>query len=52
MVGGYLETSGVQPTTEMIEMIEASRAVEANINMMQTQDEMLSGLINRLMRSA
>jgi len=52
VAGGYLEMSGARPTTEMIEMIEASRAVEANINMMQTQDEMLSDLINRLMRSA
>ena len=43
--------SGVQPTTEMIEMIEASRAVEANLNMMQAQDQMLSGLVNRLMRN-
>lgn len=47
---GYLEGSGVQPTSAMIEMIEASRAVEANVNMMRTQDEMLSGLINRVMR--
>ena len=31
-------------------MIEASRLLEANLNMMQTQDEMLDGLINRLMR--
>ena len=52
VAGGYLEMSGVQPTTEMIELIEASRAVEANLNMIQTQDEMLSGLINRLLRSA
>jgi len=50
VLGGYLEMSGVQPTTEMIAMIEASRAVEANLNMMRTQDEMLSGLVNRLMR--
>lgn len=47
---GYLEGSGVQPTTEMTAMIEASRLLEANLNMMQTQDEMLNGLINRLMR--
>lgn len=52
VLGGYLEMSGVEPTTEMIELIEASRAVEANLNMMQAQDEMLSGLVNRLMRSA
>ena len=50
VAGGYLEMSGVQPTTEMIGLIEASRAVEANINMMKTQDQMLSGLVNRLMR--
>ncbi|HID77810.1 MAG TPA: flagellar basal-body rod protein FlgF [Planctomycetaceae bacterium] len=48
---GYLEMSSVEPTTEMIAMIEASRAVEANINMMKTQDQMLSGLVNRLMRT-
>jgi flagellar basal body rod protein FlgG len=34
----------------MIAMIEASRAVEANINMMKTQDQMLSQLVNRVMR--
>jgi len=39
----------VRPTTEMIEMIEATRAIEANVNMMRTQDEMLSGLITRVM---
>ena len=47
---GYLEGSGVQPTTEMVAMIETSRLLEANLKMMQTQDEMLDGLINRLMR--
>ncbi len=52
VVSGYLELSAVQPTTEMIEMIEASRAIEANLNMMQAQDEMLAGLINRVMRNA
>ncbi len=48
---GYLETSGVRPTSEMVQLIEASRAVEANVNMMQAQDQMLSGLVNRVMRS-
>jgi len=43
LVSGYLEMSSVRPTTEMIEMIEATRAIEANVNMMRTQDEMLSG---------
>lgn len=51
VMGGYLELSGVQPTSEMMALIEASRAVEANLNMMRTQDQMLSGLVNRLMRT-
>jgi flagellar basal-body rod protein FlgF/flagellar basal-body rod protein FlgG len=50
VTGGYLEASGVQPTTELITMIEASRAIEANISLMQTQDQMLSGLVNRVLR--
>lgn len=47
---GYLEGSGVQPTSEMTAMIEASRILEANLNMMKTQDGMLDGLFNRLLR--
>ncbi|MHB8898369.1 MAG: flagellar hook-basal body protein [Thermoguttaceae bacterium] len=47
---GYLEGSGVEPTNEMIAMIETSRLLEANLNMMKTQDEMLDGLIGRLLR--
>jgi flagellar basal-body rod protein FlgF len=52
VLSGYLEMSGTEPTTEMVAMIEASRAVEANINLMHMQDEMLSGLVNRVMRVA
>ena len=48
---GYLEMSSVRSTTEMVQMIETARAVEANINLMQAQDQMLSGLVNRVMRS-
>jgi flagellar basal-body rod protein FlgF len=51
VAAGYLEMSGAQPTTEMVELLEASRLVEANLNMMQSQDQLLNGLINRLMRS-
>ena len=50
VISGYLEQSGVKPTSEMMEMIEASRAVEANVNMMQTQDQMLSDL-NKLLQA-
>jgi flagellar basal-body rod protein FlgF len=48
---GYLEGSGVKPSSEMIALIQASRLLEANVNLMKTQDEMLGGLINRLMRT-
>ncbi len=51
VASGYLETAAVQPTLEMIELIETTRAIEANLNMMQTQDEMMSALVNRVMRS-
>ena len=47
---GYLEMSTVRPTSEMTELIHASRAMEANINMMKTQDEMLAGLVTRVLK--
>ncbi|MBN2295920.1 MAG: flagellar basal-body rod protein FlgF [Pirellulales bacterium] len=46
----YLEGSSVNPTTEMVEMITASRLFEANTKMVQTQDQMLGNLIGRLMK--
>jgi flagellar basal-body rod protein FlgF len=46
---GYLEQSGVNPTREMMAMIETSRAYEANTRMIQHQDNMISGLVNRLL---
>lgn len=48
----YLEGSGVQPTSEMVEMITAARLFEANTKMVQTQDQMLGNLISRLLRAA
>lgn len=47
---GYLEGSAVKPTAEMTAMIEASRLFQANMQMMRTQDEMISGLVNRVLR--
>ena len=52
VASGYLELSGVKPTTEMIEMIEASRAFEANVNLIRNQDQMFGQLISRLLRAA
>lgn len=49
---GVLEMSGVSPTTEMMSMIETSRAFEANARMIQNQDQMLSNLIGRVLRTA
>jgi flagellar basal-body rod protein FlgF len=47
---GFLEQSSVQPAVEMIDLIETSRAYEANVRMIQTQDQLLSSLINRVLR--
>jgi len=49
---GHLEMSTVNPATEMIEMIIASRAVETNVKMMHVQDEASGALINRVLRVA
>ncbi|MCA9257834.1 MAG: flagellar hook-basal body protein [Planctomycetales bacterium] len=46
---GYLEQSGVNPTREMMAMIETTRAFEANSKLIQHQDGMISGLINRVL---
>ena len=49
---GYLEMSSVQPTLAMVELLEASRLLEANLAMVQTQDQMLANLFSRVLRSA
>lgn len=50
VVSGFLEQSGVKPTLEMMELIETSRAFEANINLIKSQDDMLGQLINRVLK--
>ena len=47
---GYLEASGTQPITEMMELIEAARGFEANINMIKHQDESLERLLQSAAR--
>jgi flagellar basal-body rod protein FlgF len=42
---GYVEGSGVKPVSEMVEMVQASRAVEANVNMIKFQDDALDRLL-------
>jgi flagellar basal-body rod protein FlgF len=51
VASGYVELSGVRPTTEMTELIETSRLLEANVNMMKTQDQMMSGLVSRVLKA-
>lgn len=47
---GSLESSGVQPTTAMMELIEASRVYEANVRLIQSQDQAMGQLISRVLQ--
>ncbi len=49
VVAGALESSGVQPTTAMMELIESSRVYEANVKLIQTQDQAMGQLISRVL---
>lgn len=51
VVSGFLEQSGVSATLETMQLIEASRAFEANVALIRHQDEMLNGLVNRALRA-
>jgi flagellar basal body rod protein FlgG len=42
---GFIEASGVNPVTEMMDLVQASRAFEANINMIKYQDDALGRLL-------
>lgn len=42
---GFVEASGVEPIHEMVNMIDASRAFEMNVNMIRMQDESLAQLL-------
>jgi flagellar basal-body rod protein FlgF/flagellar basal-body rod protein FlgG len=48
---GYLELSGVNPVEEMVELIAASRAYEANVRIIQQHDSATSQLIGRILRA-
>ena len=49
VIGGSVEESAVKPTSAMMELIEASRVYEANVKMIQTQDQTLGSLISRVL---
>jgi flagellar basal body rod protein FlgG len=48
---GYLEQSGVRPTQELTELIETERVLEANVNMIHFQDEVLGSLISSVLKT-
>ncbi len=52
LVSGALESSAVEPTGAMMQLIEASRVYEANIRMIQSQDESMGQLIGRVLRQS
>lgn len=49
VVGGAIEESAVKPMAAMNELIMASREYEANVRMIQTQDQTLGSLISRVL---
>ncbi len=50
VISHALESSGVQPTQAMMELIEASRMYEANVRLIQTQDQAMGQLISRVLQ--
>jgi flagellar basal-body rod protein FlgF len=48
---GFLEKSGVRPTDEMMQLIETSRVFEANLRLIQNQDQMFGALIGRVLKA-
>jgi flagellar basal-body rod protein FlgF len=47
--GGYLEMSNVNPTLEMVDLIATSRLFEANVRLIQNQDQALNSLVGRVL---
>ncbi|MCA9268984.1 MAG: flagellar hook-basal body protein, partial [Planctomycetales bacterium] len=52
VISGFLELSSVKPTTEMMQMIEASRAFESNVRLIQHQDQAIGNLLSRVLRQS
>ncbi len=49
---GYVEASGVEPTTELVQMIEAARAYQLNAMLISLQDGMTARTVNDVGRVA
>ncbi len=43
---GFIERSNVDPATELVDLIDVQRQLEANANMIHIQDETLDKLVN------
>ena len=52
VLSGYIESSAVRPAEEMMQMIEAQRAYEANVKLIQNQDSMIGSLVTRILRQS
>ncbi len=50
VTNGMLESSAVSATGAMMELIEASRTYEANVRMIQNQDNVMGTLISRVLQ--
>lgn len=50
VVAGSVERSSVSPTAAMMELIETTRAYEANVQMIKNQDNLLGSLVGRLLQ--
>jgi len=51
VAGGFLESSSVRPTLEMMEMIETSKAFEANVTLIRNHDSVIGTLISGVLLS-
>jgi len=51
VLSGYVEQSTVDPMTEMMQLIEATRAFEANTKLIQHQDSAVGNLLGRVLRA-
>jgi flagellar basal-body rod protein FlgF/flagellar basal-body rod protein FlgG len=52
VTSGMLEMSGVNPMSEMVDLIAASRGYETNIKMIQHHDGMQGTLVSRMLRAS
>ena len=52
VVQGSLERSNVEPTTEITQLLETQRQLEANANMIRYQDQTLGRLVNDVAKAS